>query len=95
MDAALGRGRVVGIHLFVKRLAVPWAGDSEPAVVCGAVGAGYCAVIGVLPPTLAHWVRAAAALDCLNAAVDHWADSDGRLGLVALIDDAFAELASR
>ncbi|MFD4505366.1 TetR/AcrR family transcriptional regulator [Streptomyces sp. NPDC058457] len=47
------------------------------------------------PATLAHWVRAAAALDCLNAAVDHWADSDGRLDLVALIDDAFAALASR
>ncbi|MFF2852036.1 TetR family transcriptional regulator [Streptomyces sp. NPDC058001] len=43
-------------------------------------------------PTLAQWVRAAAALDCLNVAVDHWTASDGRLDLVALLDEAFAAL---
>ncbi|MEU9404234.1 TetR family transcriptional regulator [Streptomyces sp. NPDC048281] len=46
-----------------------------------------------LPPTVGHWVRASAALDCLNVAVDHWSDSDGRLDLVALLDEAFAALA--
>ncbi|MFI6251967.1 TetR family transcriptional regulator [Streptomyces sp. NPDC051016] len=48
-----------------------------------------------LPPTVGHWVRASAALDCLNVAVDHWSDSDGRLDLVALLDEAFAALAPR
>lgn len=43
-------------------------------------------------PALGHWVRASAALDCLNVSVDHWADSDGRLDLVALLDEAFAAL---
>ncbi|MEW2402469.1 TetR/AcrR family transcriptional regulator [Streptomyces sp. NPDC046862] len=47
------------------------------------------------PPALAHWVRASAALDCLNVAVDHWTDSDGRLDLVALLDEAFAALGPR
>jgi AcrR family transcriptional regulator len=47
------------------------------------------------PPAIHQWVRAAAALDCLNVAVDHWADSDGRLDLVTLLDDAFAALAPR
>ncbi|MEV0400091.1 TetR family transcriptional regulator [Actinoallomurus sp. NPDC050550] len=46
-------------------------------------------------PALGDWVRAAAALDCLNAAVEHWTDSDGRLDLVTLLDDAFAALAPR
>ncbi|GAA2471658.1 TetR family transcriptional regulator [Streptomyces longisporus] len=40
-------------------------------------------------PTLAQSVRAAAALDCLNVALDHWLASDGRLDLVALLDEAF------
>ncbi|MFI9828133.1 TetR family transcriptional regulator [Streptomyces sp. NPDC051913] len=44
-------------------------------------------------PTLAHWVRASAALDCLNAAVDHWSDSEGTLDLVGLLNEAFAALA--
>jgi AcrR family transcriptional regulator len=45
--------------------------------------------------TLGHTVRAAAALDCLNVALDHWTASDGRLDLVALLDEAFAALAPR
>ncbi|WP_405616592.1 TetR family transcriptional regulator [Streptomyces sp. NBC_00076] len=40
--------------------------------------------------TLGHTVRAAAALDCLNVAIDHWTASDGHLDLVALLDEAFA-----
>ncbi|BCB88769.1 TetR/AcrR family transcriptional regulator [Phytohabitans suffuscus] len=35
-------------------------------------------------------VKAAAALDCLNVALDHWTASDGELDLVELIDEAFA-----
>ncbi|MFI6933749.1 TetR family transcriptional regulator [Streptomyces sp. NPDC050287] len=42
--------------------------------------------------TLGHTVRAAAALDCLNVALDHWTASDGRLDLVDLLDEAFAAL---
>jgi AcrR family transcriptional regulator len=45
------------------------------------------------PVTLPVTVRAAAALDCLNVAVDHWAAADGRLDLVELLDQAFAALA--
>ncbi|MFE3328893.1 TetR/AcrR family transcriptional regulator [Streptomyces sp. NPDC059176] len=37
-------------------------------------------------------VKAAAALDCLNIAVDHWTVSDGSLDLIALLDEAFAAL---
>jgi hypothetical protein len=44
-------------------------------------------------PAIAHWVRVSAALDCFTVAVDHWSDSDGRLDLVALLDEAFAALA--
>ncbi|TDU05810.1 TetR family transcriptional regulator [Streptomyces sp. 846.5] len=44
---------------------------------------------------LAHAVRAAAALDCLNAAIDHWTASDGQLDLVDLLDEAFTALAPR
>ncbi|UUU32456.1 TetR/AcrR family transcriptional regulator [Streptomyces sp. CA-210063] len=44
-------------------------------------------------PSLADTVRAAAALDCLNIALDHWTASDGDLDLVALLDEAFAALA--
>jgi AcrR family transcriptional regulator len=43
-------------------------------------------------PTLAHSVRAAAALDCLNVALDHWLASDGDLDLVTLLDESFAAL---
>ncbi|KOU63945.1 transcriptional regulator [Streptomyces sp. MMG1533] len=43
--------------------------------------------------TLGQTVRAAAALDCLNVALDHWTASDGRLDLVTLLDEAFAALA--
>ncbi|MEU6200895.1 TetR family transcriptional regulator [Streptomyces sp. NPDC047061] len=43
-------------------------------------------------PTLTHAVRVAAALDCLNVALDHWTDSDGRLDLPSLLDEAFAAL---
>lgn len=38
-------------------------------------------------------VRAAAAVDCLNIAVNHWTASGGRLDLDALLDEAFAALA--
>ncbi|TLQ48718.1 TetR family transcriptional regulator [Streptomyces marianii] len=41
---------------------------------------------------LARSVKAAAALDCLNIAVDHWTASDGVLDLIALLDGAFAAL---
>ena len=44
------------------------------------------------PATLGQSVRAAAALDCLNVALDHWLASDGRLDLVDLLDEAFAAL---
>jgi AcrR family transcriptional regulator len=47
------------------------------------------------PMTLALTVRATAALVCLNIALDHWTASDGRLDLVALLDEAFAALAPR
>ncbi|GAA4627865.1 TetR family transcriptional regulator [Actinoallomurus vinaceus] len=47
------------------------------------------------PATLGQSVRAAAALDCLNVALDHWTASDGRLDLVDLLDEAFAALAPR
>ncbi|EKX69219.1 TetR family transcriptional regulator [Streptomyces ipomoeae] len=46
-------------------------------------------------PTLAESVLAAAAIDCLSIAVDHWSASDGHLDLVALLDEAFATLAPR
>ncbi|MER8232839.1 TetR family transcriptional regulator [Streptomyces sp. NPDC094049] len=46
------------------------------------------------PGTLAQTVRAAAALDCLNVALDHWTASDGRSDLDALVDEAFAVLAA-
>ncbi|MCG7210099.1 TetR family transcriptional regulator [Streptomyces arenae] len=42
--------------------------------------------------SLAASVRAAAALGCFNAAVDHWAASDGDLDLGDLLDEAFAAL---
>ena len=44
------------------------------------------------PPTLAENVQAAAAIDCLTIALDHWTASDGALDLVALLDEAFATL---
>ena len=44
------------------------------------------------PAPLALSVKAAAALDCLNIAVDHWTASDGQLNLVDLLDEAFAAL---
>ena len=47
------------------------------------------------PMTLALTVRATAALVCLNIALDQWTASDGRLDLVALLDEAFAALAPR
>jgi AcrR family transcriptional regulator len=43
-------------------------------------------------PPLALSVRAAAALDCLNIALDHWTASDGQLDLADLLDEAFAAL---
>lgn len=47
------------------------------------------------PPTLGPLVRAAAAVDCLNIAVNHWTASDGRCDLDDLLDEAFAALAPR
>ncbi|MHA5050442.1 TetR/AcrR family transcriptional regulator [Streptomyces sp. SD15] len=47
------------------------------------------------PPTLGPLVRAAAAVDCLNIAVNHWTASDGHLDLNDLLDEAFAALAPR
>lgn len=47
------------------------------------------------PSTLRPLVRAAAAVDCLNIAVNHWTASDGTLDLDDLIDEAFAALAPR
>ena len=44
------------------------------------------------PATLTQSVRSAAALDCLNIALEHWAAADGQLDLVALLDEAFAAL---
>jgi AcrR family transcriptional regulator len=45
------------------------------------------------PTALGPLVRAAAAVDCLNIAVDHWTASDGTLDLDDLIDEAFGALA--
>ncbi|MFD3377517.1 MULTISPECIES: TetR family transcriptional regulator [unclassified Streptomyces] len=47
------------------------------------------------PVTVALSVKAAAALGCLNIALDHWLVSDGDLDLVALLDEAFAALSPR
>ncbi|MFD8963849.1 hypothetical protein ACFV0C_02410 [Streptomyces sp. NPDC059568] len=44
------------------------------------------------PTALGPSVRAAAALNCLNIAVDHWTASGGRLDLDDLLDEAFAAL---
>jgi AcrR family transcriptional regulator len=46
------------------------------------------------PLALDQLVRAAAALDCLEIAVDQWTASDGHLNLGDLIDRAFASLTS-
>nr|WP_307873799.1 MULTISPECIES: TetR family transcriptional regulator [unclassified Frankia] len=43
-------------------------------------------------PEITHTVRAAAALDCLNIAIAHWARSDNTLNLADLLDEAFAAL---
>ncbi len=40
-------------------------------------------------------VQAAAALGCLNVALDRWTESEGRLDLGDLLDEAFAALAPR
>ncbi|MCX5356267.1 TetR/AcrR family transcriptional regulator [Streptomyces mirabilis] len=45
------------------------------------------------PTLLVPSVRAAAAVDCLNVAVDGWTASDGHLDLDALLDEAFAAFA--
>lgn len=37
-------------------------------------------------------MRAAAALDCPNVALDHWLASDGGRNLVDLLGEAFASL---
>ncbi|OHV27087.1 transcriptional regulator [Parafrankia soli] len=46
------------------------------------------------PGIITHTVRAAAALDCLNIAIAHWAKSDNKLNLSDLLDEAFAALTS-
>ncbi|MFJ2158062.1 TetR family transcriptional regulator [Streptomyces sp. NPDC087856] len=43
------------------------------------------------PVVIAH-VRVAAALDCLTIALNVWADSDGRLALTDILDEAFTAL---
>jgi AcrR family transcriptional regulator len=43
--------------------------------------------------TLASSVKAAAAHDCLNIALDHWTAADGQLDLAGLLDEAFTALA--
>jgi AcrR family transcriptional regulator len=43
-------------------------------------------------PTLQHATEAAAALACLNVALEYWTTSDGRLDLDELLDEAFAYL---
>jgi AcrR family transcriptional regulator len=45
-------------------------------------------------PSLQMSVKAAAALSCLDIALERWTESDGRANLVSLLDDAFAVLAS-
>jgi len=45
------------------------------------------------PVPLALTVKVAAALDCLNIAVEHWSASDGELDLVELLDEGFVALA--
>ncbi|RDG38003.1 acyl-CoA-like ligand-binding transcription factor [Streptomyces corynorhini] len=42
--------------------------------------------------TVALSVKAAAALECLNIALDHWLVSEGESDLVGLLDEAFAAL---
>ncbi|MEV7732407.1 hypothetical protein AB0O75_09940 [Streptomyces sp. NPDC088921] len=44
------------------------------------------------PPSIALAARAGAAPNCLNIALEYWTASDGRLELVALLDEAFASL---
>ncbi|MFE3601464.1 TetR family transcriptional regulator [Streptomyces sp. NPDC059096] len=44
------------------------------------------------PEELALAVKAGAALECLDIALDHWLASDGRLDLVHLLDETFAAL---
>ncbi|MFE2937619.1 TetR family transcriptional regulator [Streptomyces sp. NPDC059255] len=47
------------------------------------------------PVAVALSVKAGAALECLDIALDHWIASDGHLDLVGLLDEAFAALAPR
>ncbi|MGP2440417.1 TetR family transcriptional regulator [Streptomyces sp. JW3] len=42
-----------------------------------------------------YLVLTAAAMDCLNIAVEQWTDMDGRVNLTDLLDQAFATLAPR
>ncbi|WP_435652377.1 hypothetical protein [Kitasatospora purpeofusca] len=45
------------------------------------------------PPTLAESVRAAATLDCLNIALEHWSADTAAADRGTLVDQAFAALA--
>ncbi|MGW3963582.1 TetR family transcriptional regulator [Amycolatopsis sp. NPDC005003] len=47
------------------------------------------------PASLTLSVIAAAALDCLQVALERWTATEGKLDLVALLDEAFAALAPR
>ncbi|MCH5670432.1 acyl-CoA-like ligand-binding transcription factor [Streptomyces gilvus] len=82
-----GLGAVHGRVGLVK----PWRAPSWRPAPAGALAERA----GDGRPTLAQSVRAAAALDCLNVALDHWLASDGHLDLVTLLDEAFAALGQR
>jgi AcrR family transcriptional regulator len=47
------------------------------------------------PTGIGPLVRAAAAVDCLNIAVEHWTADDGSSDLDGLLDEAFAALSPR
>lgn len=54
--------------------------------------AARAGLTGEIPLTLE--VKAAAALDCLNIAVERWAAADGKLDLEELVDEGFDALSS-
>ncbi|OHV28866.1 transcriptional regulator [Pseudofrankia sp. EUN1h] len=60
----------------------------RPALTRALAERGASPLAGVVT----HSVRAAAALDCLNIAIAHWARSGNTLDLAALLDEAFAAL---
>ncbi len=54
--------------------------------------AARAGLTGPVPVALA--VKVAAALDCLNIAVERWSDSDGALDMAELLDEGFNALSS-